>query len=283
MTTYDEYVYLLPEENDIFAVVDTTKGSGYYGSNFVGLGFTYNDALKDAARKYKSISLDPSDYNIEKSYNIDFQTDKRHMYLYHLDPLFLFSSILNNITLEKSIGYTKRIWVENDEFLNYSQKIREMVIELNTKNKFTKYYTYYNYFSMYADNPEDTALKEKFDELTEEFANKYPNMRFSLFCGRFAGTTAKEAIKDLLYRYNMEDTALAELTPEKIPKNAYGTDTDAQSNNIEFMIPCEVLNIAKQGDALEELITYWSEFSGYDFYNNLIDEADSMINAGNDE
>lgn len=277
--SYEEYQYLLPEDSEICAVVNT-EGDWYYGSSFVGLGFTFRDALKDAARKYMSISLDPSDYDESESFDKDYTTGERGMYLFYLDPAYIYSAMLHNFTLEESVGKTKSDESEGDEYIIYSRQVHEIVNELNVRNKFKKFHSYYNYFSLYADNPDDSALREEFDKLTEKFANKYPNMRFSIYRGKFAGTTADDAIKNLLYIYDMGDTALAKLTPEIIPKNARITDEDTESDKIEFRIPCEVLNAAKHGDSLEELVTYWSEFGICDYYDNLIDEADALLNAG---
>lgn len=280
--SYEKYTYLLPEDTDICAIVETGGITGRYGSNFIGLGFTFHDALKDAAKEYKSISLDISDYDLEQTFDKDYVTGERYLYLFFLDPIYLISAIIHNFTLEESVGNTD-YETDPDEFVDYSQQIREIVNELNVKNKFKKYHPYYNYFSMYADNPEDTALKEEFDKITEKFANRYPNSRFSIYCGRFTGTTGDEAIQNMLYSYDMGDTALAKLTPENIPKRDCITDKDTLNDKTKFWIPCEVLNAAKHGNSLEELITYWSEFCECEYYDSLLDEADSLLNAGDDE
>ena len=84
----------------------------------------------------------------------------------------------------------------------------------------------------------------------------------------------------MLDRYNMRDTALIDLKPEQIPKGAYVTgDTDGTADadgKVHFRIPCEVLDAAKSGRSLTDLIVYWDEFSDCENYIKLLDEADNL-------
>ena len=281
LESLEPYCWLIPTYSEISAVVDI-GGTGAYGSEIVGIGATYQQALTDAATNYEydGIPTDPINYDVIDYFDKNECTGvDEDLYLYYFEPIYLFTAIRYGIHIEETLGKNEEK-PDITNRINYCQKIYEIVKELNVKNGFDKYHPYYNYFSMYAENPDDEELRAEFDGITENFVRNYPNKRFSIYCGRFTGQTAEEAIKNMLDRYNMRDTALIDLKPEQIPKGAYVTDdndgTADADGKVHFRIPCEVLDAAKSGRSLTDLIVYWDEFSDCENYIKLLDEADNL-------
>lgn len=286
MSILTPYTYLIPE----IAVKGLVEvGGGPYGNDeIIGIGKSATDAIIDAAEVegYENISRDIGAYDDVDMFG---QSGKkyRELYMYTFTGLEILRAIYHvdcadGITLERILTTDP----QRELLGEYVYKLSDAIYELNVMNGYEDEIPGCSYFDLYAADNSDAELREEVTNIFAAFNHGYRKRRqYSLYICTFAGKTIEDAISTMINECDVSVSGLINLKPNKIPKRFIEYPDPAKTNdkNVYLSIPCEILNNAIiAGMFYEDLIEEWNTYNNLTYYNDLIDDLNSVLDISDD-